>query len=127
MAGNGMVKAVFLVGLVVTVMTAWGVVRTEGAISCNQVVSALTPCAGYLIGNAATPAPACCAAIKGLDSQVKATPDRQAVCNFLKNQATSFGVKLGRPPISLVSARSPTSTCLSTLTSTVLKFIEEVR
>nr|ABK21564.1 unknown [Picea sitchensis]ABK21661.1 unknown [Picea sitchensis]ABK22333.1 unknown [Picea sitchensis]ABK24973.1 unknown [Picea sitchensis] len=96
MAVNGMVKAVFLVGLVVAVMTAWGVVRTEGAISCNQVVSALTPCAGYLIGNAATPAAACCPAIKGLDSQIKATPDRQAVCNCLKNQATSVGVKLGK-------------------------------
>ncbi|OIC47793.1 hypothetical protein A7L55_20500 [Acinetobacter baumannii] len=96
MAGNGLLKSVFLVGLVVAVMTAWGVVTTEGAISCNQVVSALTPCAGYLIGNAATPAAACCPAIKGLDAQVKATPDRQAVCNCLKNQANSFGVKLGK-------------------------------
>lgn len=77
-------------------MTAWGVGTTEGAISCNQVVSSLIPCAGYLIGNAATPAAACCPAVKGLDAQVKTTPDRQAVCNCIKNQANSFGVNLGK-------------------------------
>lgn len=96
MAGNGMLKAVSVVGLVVAVMCMWGAARIEGAITCNQVVTAMTPCAGYLIGNAATPAPACCPAIRGLDSQVKATPDRQAVCNCMKTQAKSYGVKLGK-------------------------------
>nr|ATU75069.1 nonspecific lipid transfer protein [Pinus sylvestris]QWM97377.1 non-specific lipid transfer protein [Pinus sylvestris]QWM97378.1 non-specific lipid transfer protein [Pinus sylvestris] len=91
-----MVEAVFVVGLVVTMMNVWGAVSVEGAISCNQVVSAMTPCATYLLGNAATPAAACCPSIRGLDSQVKATPDRQAVCNCLKTQAQSYGVKLGK-------------------------------
>nr|ABK23111.1 unknown [Picea sitchensis]ABK23897.1 unknown [Picea sitchensis]ACN40609.1 unknown [Picea sitchensis] len=96
MAGNGMVKAVFVVGFVVAVLSVWAAVRVESAITCNQVVSAMTPCATYLIGNAATPAAACCPSIRGLDSQVKATPDRQAVCNCLKTQAKSYGVKLGK-------------------------------
>jgi len=36
MAENGLLKSVFLVGVVVAVMSAWGVVTTEAAISCNQ-------------------------------------------------------------------------------------------
>ena len=96
MAGNGMMKAVSVVWLVVAVICVLGTMRIECAITCNQVVTAMTPCAGYLIGNAATPAAACCPSIRSLDSQVKATPDRQAVCNCLKTQAKSYGVKLGK-------------------------------
>nr|ABK21262.1 unknown [Picea sitchensis]ABK25285.1 unknown [Picea sitchensis]ABR16206.1 unknown [Picea sitchensis] len=96
MAGTVMVKAVFGVGFVVAVISVWAAGRVEGAVTCNQVVTAMTPCAGYLIGNAATPAPACCPSIRQLDSQVKATPDRQSVCNCLKTQAKSYGVKLAK-------------------------------
>ena len=88
----GIVKAVLVVGFAVAMMS----MRVEGAITCNQVVNAMAPCAGYLIGNAATPAAACCPAIRGLDSQLKATADRQAVCGCLKTQAKSHGVNLGK-------------------------------
>lgn len=66
MAGTEMVKAVFVVGFVVAVISVWAAGRV------------------------------CCPAIRGLDSQVKATPDRQAVCNCLKTQAESYGVKLAK-------------------------------
>uniref|UniRef100_A0A6N2K7N7 Non-specific lipid-transfer protein n=1 Tax=Salix viminalis TaxID=40686 RepID=A0A6N2K7N7_SALVM len=61
----------------------------EAAISCNQVVSALTPCISYVVSNGAL-TQQCCQAIRGLNSAAKTTPDRQGVCTCLKNTASQF-------------------------------------
>uniref|UniRef100_A0A6N2K9M2 Non-specific lipid-transfer protein n=1 Tax=Salix viminalis TaxID=40686 RepID=A0A6N2K9M2_SALVM len=61
----------------------------KAAISCNQVVSALTPCISYVVSNGAL-TQQCCQAIKGLNSAAQTTPDRQGVCTCLKNTASQF-------------------------------------
>ncbi|KAJ6365790.1 hypothetical protein OIU76_030549 [Salix suchowensis] len=61
----------------------------KAAISCNQVVSALTPCISYVVSNGAL-TQQCCQAIRGLNSAARTTPDRQGVCTCLKNTASQF-------------------------------------
>ena len=65
-----------IVGFVAAVMTAMAL--TTGAITCNQVVKAGTPCLRYVTFNELTPE--CCTSFKGLYSQVKSRADGDAVC-----------------------------------------------
>ena len=82
----------FVVMMAVMVVS-WGG-AAEGAVTCQDVVSAMAPCAAYLMGNAQTPAPACCPAVQSLNSRLTAVSDRQTACNCFKQAATSYGVSL---------------------------------
>ncbi|KAL0914928.1 hypothetical protein M5K25_015320 [Dendrobium thyrsiflorum] len=69
--------------------------RDAAAITCGQVVSAVSPCLSYL-RTGGSPPPACCSGVKGLNSAARTTPDRQAACNCLKQIAGSVpGLNLG--------------------------------
>ncbi|KAH6769357.1 lipid transfer protein 6 [Perilla frutescens var. frutescens] len=64
--------------------------QAEAAVSCNMVVSDLSPCLNYVVyGGAAPPPLNCCQGIRSLYNQATATADRQAVCSCLKSVANS--------------------------------------
>ncbi|GLJ35446.1 hypothetical protein SUGI_0712900 [Cryptomeria japonica] len=88
------VKMVTAFVFVAAVMVAtWGG-AAEGAVTCQDVVSSMAPCAGYLMGNAPNPAPACCPAVQSLNSRLTAVADRQTACNCFKQAASSYGVSV---------------------------------
>ncbi|KAL3533683.1 hypothetical protein ACH5RR_007204 [Cinchona calisaya] len=65
------------------------------AITCNQVVQAVSPCLGYLTSGGAVPA-GCCNGIKGLLAAAKTTVDRRTACTCLKSAAGSIkSIQLG--------------------------------
>eukprot|EP00262_Sarcandra_glabra_P002521 TRINITY_DN1288_c0_g2_i1.p1 TRINITY_DN1288_c0_g2~~TRINITY_DN1288_c0_g2_i1.p1 ORF type:complete len:117 (-),score=1.55 TRINITY_DN1288_c0_g2_i1:207-557(-) len=69
--------------------------HAEAAISCGQVVSAVSPCMTYLRSGGPIP-PACCNGVKALNSAAKTTPDRQQTCSCLKSIAARVsGINLG--------------------------------
>ncbi|RWR92223.1 lipid transfer protein 3 [Cinnamomum micranthum f. kanehirae] len=61
----------------------------EGAVSCGQVVSSLTPCVSYLRSGGALPG-ACCSGVRTLNKVAKTTPDRQAACSCMKQAAAAI-------------------------------------
>ncbi|XP_077217396.1 non-specific lipid-transfer protein 1-like [Tasmannia lanceolata] len=65
------------------------------AITCGQVISAVSPCLRYLRTGGPVPA-VCCNGIRGLNGAAKTTPDRQTACGCLKSAATSIsGLNVG--------------------------------
>ncbi|GMH10022.1 hypothetical protein Nepgr_011863 [Nepenthes gracilis] len=69
----------------------------EAAIACNQVLTTLQPCIGYMTGGGSGKVPdGCCSGVKSLNSAAKTTPDRQAVCTCLKTLAQNFGGYVGK-------------------------------
>ncbi|KAG4925380.1 hypothetical protein JHK87_050920 [Glycine soja] len=64
--------------------------KAQAAVTCNQVVSNLTPCISYVLnGGKAVPGP-CCNGIKTLFNLAHSTPDRQTVCKCIKNAVSAF-------------------------------------
>nr|AFI61838.1 harmalin [Peganum harmala] len=63
---------------------------TEAAIACGTVVSALSPCIGYLRAGGSPPL-ACCNGVRALNNAARTTPDRQEACRCLQNAARSMG------------------------------------
>ncbi|KAI7741452.1 hypothetical protein M8C21_008532 [Ambrosia artemisiifolia] len=61
----------------------------EGALTCEQVISDISPCATYLI-NGGTVSTDCCNGVKLLNSVVTTTNDRQTVCKCSKQTATTL-------------------------------------
>ncbi|XP_061375451.1 non-specific lipid-transfer protein 1-like [Gastrolobium bilobum] len=59
------------------------------AITCGQVVNNLTPCITYILNGGIVPA-RCCNGVRSLLSQARTTPDRQAVCNCIKNTVSGM-------------------------------------
>ncbi|KAL6132948.1 hypothetical protein ACLB2K_065185 [Fragaria x ananassa] len=81
MAFSGVQKVVFLVVLSMAAALSFG--GAEAALTCGQVVNKLMPCASY-VQNGGTPAANCCGGIRALYGMAQTTPDRQSVCNCLK-------------------------------------------
>ncbi|KAA3455509.1 non-specific lipid-transfer protein-like [Gossypium australe] len=68
-----------------------GASLAKGAISCGQVISALTPCIPYVRNNGAVGVPApCCNGIRSLNAAAQSTPERQSACNCVKALAASI-------------------------------------
>ncbi|XP_041996634.1 non-specific lipid-transfer protein 1-like [Salvia splendens] len=88
MGGFGEIKVVCLVVIVVVA----AVVTAEGAISCGQVMSSVSPCLAYLQGSGPVAA-SCCDGVKNLNKAAATTPDRQAVCGCIKSLAPTVGAK----------------------------------
>ncbi|XP_057744558.1 non-specific lipid-transfer protein 1-like [Arachis stenosperma] len=60
------------------------------AITCGQVVSALSPCIPYLrMGGA--PSAGCCNGVRTLNKAAATTADRKTACVCLKNAAGNIG------------------------------------
>lgn len=72
--------------------------KATAAITCNQVVSNLTPCISYVANGGAVPQ-SCCNGIRTLYGLAQTTADRQTVCNCLKQAVSQFppytGVNVG--------------------------------
>ncbi|XP_026457123.1 non-specific lipid-transfer protein-like [Papaver somniferum] len=88
--------AVFkLVCVLLAFMVVSAPYAAEGALTCGQVASKMTPCLGFLLGNPMSPG--CCPGVKGLLAMAKSTPDRQAACNCLKGAAKSMsGINMAK-------------------------------
>ncbi|KAF8648817.1 hypothetical protein HU200_064517 [Digitaria exilis] len=67
----------------------------SAAVSCSEVTSAVMPCLGYAMGNAASPSPACCNGVRSLSSRASSAADRQAACSCLKSMTGRFGRSMG--------------------------------
>ncbi|GMY25694.1 non-specific lipid-transfer protein 3-like [Fagus crenata] len=80
-------SVVFKLAYLVFVCMVVSAPKAEAEIQCGQVVRYLTPCISYVANGGTVPA-ACCSGIKSLYSLAQTTPDRQSVCNCLK-QAVS--------------------------------------
>ncbi|XWS09500.1 hypothetical protein CRYUN_Cryun40dG0089900 [Craigia yunnanensis] len=76
----------FKLACVVVLCLVVGAPLAQGAITCGQVTSALSPCIGYLRSNGGGSVPPnCCSGIKSLNSAAQTTPDRQTACNCIKS------------------------------------------
>lgn len=65
--------------------------KAQGEVTCGQVVSNLTPCISYVVYGGATVPAQCCNGIKNLFGMAQTKPDRQAVCNCVKNGVRNSG------------------------------------
>ncbi|OIW19043.1 hypothetical protein TanjilG_10604 [Lupinus angustifolius] len=63
----------------------------EAAVSCGQVVNNLTPCVSYVVYGGSIVPEQCCNGIRNLNGMAQNTPDRQNVCNCIKNAVSSSG------------------------------------
>ncbi|XP_050383561.1 non-specific lipid-transfer protein 1-like [Argentina anserina] len=86
MAFSGVLKVVCLVVLSMAALSFGG---GKAAITCGQVVNKLMPCVPY-VQTGGTPAANCCNGIRTLNGMAKTTPDRQGVCNCLKQAITGI-------------------------------------
>ncbi|KAI7748709.1 hypothetical protein M8C21_029967 [Ambrosia artemisiifolia] len=59
------------------------------ALSCNDVLSKLSPCINYLENGGSVPA-ACCKGVKGLNAAAKSTADKKTACGCMKNAYQSL-------------------------------------
>ncbi|KAB1768478.1 hypothetical protein FKQ75_29780, partial [Klebsiella pneumoniae] len=64
-------------------------------LTCGQVTGKVGSCLGYL-RSGGSPAPACCAGVKGLNALAKTPADRKQACSCLKQLAASVkGINYG--------------------------------
>ncbi|KAK3227494.1 hypothetical protein Dsin_007356 [Dipteronia sinensis] len=88
------------------------------AITCGQVVSAISPCINYIRGIGPL-IPACCNGVRGLNEAARTTPDRQQACGCLKsNSAVISGINYslasglpGKCGVSIPYTISPNTDC----------------
>ncbi|KAI9091058.1 hypothetical protein K1719_028328 [Acacia pycnantha] len=80
-----MASLVKVVCVVVVCVALVGAPLAE-AITCDQVISNLAPCFGYLEKGGA-PSAGCCNSIGSLIEAASTTADKQTVCNCLKSTA----------------------------------------
>jgi Protease inhibitor/seed storage/LTP family len=69
--------------------------HAANAVSCGNVASALNPCMTYAKTGQGSPSASCCSGVRSLNSMASTSSDRQAVCNCLKNFASSTSIKAG--------------------------------
>ncbi|KAG9443611.1 hypothetical protein H6P81_014951 [Aristolochia fimbriata] len=79
-------RKITLVGMIILLCLWGGAPVTEGAMTCNRVVSALTPCIDFLRFGG-EPSSLCCTGLQGLNSAASTTADRQTVCSCIKRAA----------------------------------------
>lgn len=63
----------------------------QGEMTCGQVVSNLTPCISYVVYGGTNVPEQCCNGIRNLYGMAQTKPDRQAVCNCIKNAVRNSG------------------------------------
>ncbi|KAK9124722.1 hypothetical protein Sjap_014324 [Stephania japonica] len=82
MAGSVVLKLTSAVVATVVLLAP----AAEAAVTCGQVVSALTPCLNYLRNGGNVPQP-CCSGVQSLFRAATNTADRQAACKCIKQAA----------------------------------------
>ncbi|KAI3488361.1 hypothetical protein L1887_47652 [Cichorium endivia] len=82
MAGGA--KVLLVVVLVAMVANVFR--KTESAVTCQLVVSSLTPCASFLIKGGQVPK-ACCNGVKSLYKDADTVADRQTACRCMEQAA----------------------------------------
>ncbi|KAI3666827.1 hypothetical protein L6452_41865 [Arctium lappa] len=90
----------------------------EGAMTCQMVVSSLTPCASYLTRGGPVP-PSCCSGITSLYKAATTTVDRQTACRCMEQAAGMVpGIDLqnagslpGKCGVNIPYKISPTTDC----------------
>ncbi|KAK7394971.1 hypothetical protein VNO78_15512 [Psophocarpus tetragonolobus] len=89
-----MVKCVVvkLVSLAImgVVLSVCNTPKGEAAVTCNEVVSNLSPCISYVLNGGKTVPVPCCNGIRTLFNLAQSTPDRQTVCKCIKNAISAF-------------------------------------
>jgi len=86
-----MVTRVSFLAIVCLVLGAATIPRAQAAVTCGQVVNNLTPCISYVMYGGATVPAQCCNGIRNLYGLAQTKPDRQAVCNCIKNAVSGSG------------------------------------
>ncbi|KAF8410791.1 hypothetical protein HHK36_003328 [Tetracentron sinense] len=67
--------------------------RANGSL-CGDAVNALIPCGSFLVGaGPPTPSNECCTSAQKLTKLAQTTATRRALCQCLKDNGPSFGVK----------------------------------
>ncbi|XP_051116687.1 non-specific lipid-transfer protein 1-like [Andrographis paniculata] len=86
-----MIKSLMLVAAMVAalVVVPRGTTTVQAAVSCTAAVQTLNPCLGYLTSPMA-PLGNCCDGVRKLNNMAQSTPDRQSVCNCLKQVSGSY-------------------------------------
>lgn len=121
MAREGVVKAVCMVVCMVLCTVACAPSKARAQVTCNQVENYLTPCISYVANGGSVPAN-CCNGIRTLYGLAQTTPDRQSVCNCLKQAVaqlppySGFNVGLaaglpGKCGVNLPYKISPSTDC----------------
>ncbi|KAI3732576.1 hypothetical protein L1987_63782 [Smallanthus sonchifolius] len=82
----GVAKVAF-VGVLIAIITATVPHSTNGAVTCELVVSSLTPCETYLTNGGEVPK-TCCDGVKSLYKDADTTADRQMACRCMEQAAT---------------------------------------
>ncbi|RXI01568.1 non-specific lipid-transfer protein 3-like [Malus sylvestris] len=121
MASSGQLLKLACLVVVMFCMVA-GAPKAEAAVTCGQVVNSLVPCLSYVTNGGALN-PACCNGVKTLYNLAQTTPDRQNVCNCLKQAIngipytnTNAGLAAGLPArcgVNIPYKISPSTDCKS--------------
>ncbi|XP_073017335.1 non-specific lipid-transfer protein 1-like [Primulina eburnea] len=61
----------------------------EAVVSCNSVLTTLSPCLNFVLVGGAVPPTDCCYGVKSVANAATTKEDRQAVCSCLKSVASS--------------------------------------
>ncbi|KAM0991717.1 hypothetical protein ACFX2I_010045 [Malus domestica] len=119
MASSGQLLKLACLVVVMFCMVAC-VPKAEAAVTCGQMVSDLTPCISYVKTGGAL-APACCNGVRTLFTLAQTNPDRQSVCNCLKQAIngipytnTNAGLAAGLPAkcsVNIPYKISPSTDC----------------
>ncbi|XP_024974820.1 non-specific lipid-transfer protein 1-like [Cynara cardunculus var. scolymus] len=115
MAVGGKVALMVLFCLMVATAPPY---TAEGAMTCQMVVSSLTPCASYLTRGGPVPA-SCCSGITSLYKAATTTTDRQTACRCMEQAAgmvpgidlNNAGSLPGKCGVKIPYKISPTTDC----------------
>ncbi|PWA97104.1 non-specific lipid-transfer protein 3 [Artemisia annua] len=99
-----------MVGKVVLVVAIYflvvaGLHAVEGEVTCDQVVSNMTPCVTYLTSSGDSVPSDCCSGVNSLNNAATTTADKQAACKCLEQSASQLS------DIDLEKARSLPGKC----------------
>ncbi|XP_054779966.1 non-specific lipid-transfer protein-like [Prosopis cineraria] len=61
------------------------------AVSCNQLIPAITPCRRYLMGTNSKPSEGCCNGVKIINEKSRAKQDLVVACNCIKQALSLVG------------------------------------
>ncbi|XP_071689802.1 non-specific lipid-transfer protein 1-like [Rutidosis leptorrhynchoides] len=112
-----MVTKLSCVLVLVVTLISLSTLEVEG-VTCNQVVTSIASCLGYL-RNGGPPPAVCCAGVKRLRNQARTKGDRKTICNCIKSASSSYrGVSgnnaaslLGKCGINFPIKISPSTDC----------------
>ncbi|KZV14189.1 non-specific lipid-transfer protein 2-like [Dorcoceras hygrometricum] len=111
--------SVALLVMITVALFAQPAPTAEAAVSCDSVLSSLTPCLGFVLVGVGNPSTSCCNGVRSIFNGATTTEDRQAVCSCLKSLASSATPSIinnaaalpGKCSVSVPYAISPSTDC----------------